>query len=123
MSKRSYKSKWHRYSTIAGVLIVAVGGVIMIILGVLALFNVSPPNNMLLVNIILLPAELAFLWSILTIICGILILGIIIKQKPHERDVKILWIIASALLGILGGTLAGLITFGGAIIYLLMYVI
>lgn len=123
MPKRSYKSKWHGYGIIAGVLIVAVGGVIMILLGVLALFNVSPPSYILLANIIPLPAELAFLWSIMTIACGILILGIIIKQKPHERDVIILWIIASALLGVLGGTLGGLITLGGAIIYLLVYAI
>lgn len=123
MSKRSYKSKWHRYGTITGVILVAVGGVIMIILGVLALLSVSPPDNMLLVNINLVPAELAFVWSILTILCGILILGIVVKQKPHEKEVRIFWIVFVALLGILGGTLAGLITFGGVIIYLLMYVL
>lgn len=94
----------------------------MILLGVLALFDQTTPNNLLLSNFISIPSELDFLWSIITIICGIAILAVTVQQKPHEED-NIVWMILSALLGILGGTLGGLITFGGALIYLLVYIL
>ncbi len=122
MPKRRYKSKWHRYGTVAGVLLVAIGSVFMILLGVLALFDQTTPNNLLLSNFISIPPEFNFLWSIITIVCGIAILAVIVQQKPHEED-TIVWMILSALLGILGGTLGGLIIFGGALIYLLVYIL
>ena len=94
----------------------------MILLGVLALFDQTTPNNLLLSNFISIPPEFNFLWSIITIVCGIAILAVIVQQKPHEED-TIVWMILSALLGILGGTLGGLIIFGGALIYLLVYIL
>jgi len=121
MAKRRYKTKWHRYGTIIGVLLVAIGGVIMILLGVTDLLNQSTGSAFLFVaNFVHLPAEFSFLWSILTIICGIVILVFSVQQKPHEQD-TLAWIVVAALLGILGGTLGGLIVFGGALIYFLLY--
>jgi hypothetical protein len=123
MTKRKYKSKWHRYGSIIGVLLVAVGGVIMILIGVTEFFNQSAGSSFLLAaNFIELPAELSFLWSILTIICGIVILVFSVQQKPHEED-TLVWVIVAALLGILGGSLGGLIVFGGSLIYFLLYIL
>ena len=123
MTKRRYKTKWHRYGTIIGVLLVAIGGVIMILLGVTDLLNQSTESTFLFVtNFVQLPAELSFLWNVLTIICGIVILVFSVQQKPHEQDTSA-WIIIAALLGILGGTLGGLIVFGGALIYFLLYLL
>ncbi|MFX0052687.1 MAG: hypothetical protein ACFFAJ_13935 [Candidatus Hodarchaeota archaeon] len=123
MTKRRYKSKWHRYGTIIGVLLVAVGGVIMILFGVTDIFSQSTGSTFLLAaNFIQLPTELSFLWSILTIICGVVILVFSVQQKPHEKD-TLVWVIVAALLGILGGSLGGLIVFGGSLIYFLLYIL
>ncbi|UCG90591.1 MAG: hypothetical protein JSU57_02350 [Candidatus Heimdallarchaeota archaeon] len=122
MPKRRYKSDWHRYGTVAGVLLAAIGGVIMILLGIMALLDQTTPIYMLLSNFITIPSEFDFLWSIVTIVCGIAILIATVHQKPHEED-TIVWMIVVVLLAILGGTLGGLITFGGVLIYLLVYVI
>jgi len=54
--------------------------------------------------------------------CGIAVLFVTIHQKPHEEDI-IMWMILSTLLAILGGTIGGLIVFGGVLIYLLIYMI
>lgn len=122
MPKRRYKSKWHRYGSIVGVLLAAIGGVIMILLGITTLVGQTTPINTILPNFISIPPELNFLWSTLTIICGIAVLIVTIHQKPHEEDI-IVWMILSALLAILGGTIGGLIIFGGVLIYLLIYMI
>ncbi|MFX0183527.1 MAG: hypothetical protein ACFE95_10640 [Candidatus Hodarchaeota archaeon] len=123
MAKRRYKTKWYRYGTIIGVLLVAIGGVIMILLGVTDLLNQSAETPFFFVaNFVQIPTELAFLWSVLTIICGVVILVFSAQQKPHEQD-TLAWIIVAALLGILGGTLGGLIVFGGALIYFLLYLL
>ncbi|MFX1507462.1 MAG: hypothetical protein ACFFDC_15370 [Promethearchaeota archaeon] len=122
MSKRKYKSKWHRYGTITGVLLAAIGGVIMILLGVIALTGQTTPSNTIMPNFITIPSELGILWSILTIVSGVAILIVTIHQKPHSKD-TVIWMILSAALAIIGGTVGGLITFGGVIIYLLLYVI
>ncbi|MFX1282649.1 MAG: hypothetical protein ACFFB5_03305 [Promethearchaeota archaeon] len=122
MPKSRYKSKWHRYGMIVGVLLTAIGGVIMILLGIVALVNQTTPINAILPNFISIPSEVNMLWGVLTVVCGIAILIVTIHQKPHAED-TIVWMILSALLAILGGTLGGLITFGGVIIYLLIYVI
>lgn len=122
MSKRKYKTKWHRYGTVIGVLLVAIGGLFMILLGIQALFDESIPKTILISTYITLSSEFTFLWSLVTISCGIVILLVTVQQKPHSQD-TLAWMIVSALLGILGGTLGGLITFGGAIIYLLVYVL
>lgn len=107
---------------IVGVLLTAIGGVIMILLGIVALVNQTTPINAILPNFISIPSEVNMLWGVLTVVCGIAILIVTIHQKPHAED-TIVWMILSALLAILGGTLGGLITFGGVIIYLLIYVI
>lgn len=122
MPKRRYKSKWHRYATITGVLLAAIGGVIMIILGVIALVGQTTPINTIMPNLITIPPELNILWSVLTIVAGIAVLIVTIHQKPHEEE-TIVWMILSAVLAILGGTLGGLITFGGVLIYLLVYIL
>lgn len=122
MSKRRYKSKWHRYGTITGVLLAAIGGVIMILLGIIALVGQTTPINTILHNFISIPPEFDILWSILTIASGFAVLLVTIHQKPHEED-TIVWMILSALFAVLGGTLGGLITFGGVLIYLLVYIL
>jgi hypothetical protein len=122
LTKRKSKSKWHRYGTIAGVLLASVGGVIMILLGVTTLIDQTTPSNTIIPNFFSIPPEFAFLWSVLTIVSGIAILLVTIHQKPHSKD-TVIWMILSAILAIIGGTVGGLITFGGVIIYLLLYVI
>ena len=122
MPKRRYKSKWHRYGTLAGVLLTVIGSVFMILLGVVALLDQTAPRYLLLSNIISISPEFDILWGVVTIVCGIAILVVTVHQKPHEED-TIVWMILAAILAILGGTLGGLITFGGALIYLLVYIL
>ncbi len=120
MPKRRYKTQWHRYCTIIGVLIVAVGGLFMIIIGVDALLREVVPDTHFLVNFIDLNNNLAFLFSLVTIVCGIAILVATVHQKPHSED-TLIWILLSAILAVIGGTLGGLIVFGGALIYAIFY--
>ena len=122
LPKRKYKSKWHRYGTITGVLLAAIGGVIMILLGVTALVSQTTPFNTVVPTFISIPPEFDFLWSILTIVSGVAVLLVTAHQKPHAEE-TIVWMILSALLAVLGGTLGGLITFGGVLIYLILFVI
>ena len=122
MPKRRYKSKWHRYGTLTGVLLAGIGGVIMILLGVIALAGQTTPINTIIPNFISIPPELNILWSVLTIVSGSAVLIVTAHQKPHEKD-TVVWMILSAVLAVLGGTLGGLITFGGVLIYLLVYII
>lgn len=122
MPKRRYKTQWHRYCTVIGVLIVAVGGLFMIIIGVDALFREVVPDTHFLVNFINLDNDLAFLFSLVTIVCGIAILVATVHQKPHSED-TVIWILLSAILAVTGGTLGGLIVFGGALIYAIFYFI
>ncbi len=118
--KRRYKTKWHRYCTIIGVLLVAIGGIFMILLGTEAFLRQAAPETYFLSNFITLDDNISFLLSIVTIICGIGILIATVHQKPHSEE-TIVWIIIAALLAIIGGTLGGLVVFGGALIYLIFY--
>ena len=122
MPKRKYKSKWHQYGTIIGVLLAAIGGVIMILLGVIALADQTTPLNSIVPTFMNIPPEFDFLWSVLTIVSGVAVLIITAHQKPHAEE-TIVWMVLSALLAVLGGTLGGLITFGGVLIYLILYII
>lgn len=122
LPRRKYKTKWHRYGTTAGVLFVAIGGVIMIFLGIIAFFDQTELEILFLSNFFTIPSEFDFLWSILTLVCGGGILFVTIQQKPHDKE-TVIWMIVSALLAIIGGTLGGLITFGGVLIYLLLYIL
>lgn len=121
MPKRKYKSKWHKYGTITGVLLATIGGVIMILLGVMALARQVTPINTIVPTFISIPSEFDFLLSILTIVSGVAVLLITSHQKPHTEE-TIVWMVLSTLLAVLGGTLGGLITFGGVLIYLILYI-
>ena len=94
----------------------------MILLGVTALIDQATPSNAIIPNFFSIPPEFVLLWSVLTIVSGIAILLVTVHQKPHSED-TVIWMILSAILAIIGGTIGGLITFGGVIIYLLLYVI
>ena len=120
--QRRYKTQWHRYGTIIGVLLVALGGLFMIIVGIEAFLRQAAPETFFLSNYIPLDANFSFLLSIVTIVCGISILVITVHQKPHSQETMV-WIILTAVLAIIGGTLGGLITFGGALIYAIFYFI
>ena len=120
--QRRFKTQWHRYGTVIGVLLVAIGGLFMIILGVEAFLRHGIPETFFLSNYITLNEDLSFLLSLVTIVCGIAILVITVHQKPHSKE-TVVWVILSAVLAIIGGTLGGLITFGGALIYTIFYFI
>lgn len=120
MTNRRFKTKWHRYGTVLSIVFIAIGGIFMILLGVIDFLNQAINTN-LIIDILPLPTDLLFVWNIVTILCGIVVLIIIVRQKPHEKE-ALVWVIVSLLLGILGGNLGGLIIFGGALIYLLLYV-
>jgi hypothetical protein len=120
--RRRYKTKWHRYGTVIGVLLVAIGGIFMILLGVEAFLRQAAPETYFLSNFITLNENISFLLSIITIICGIAILIATVHQKPHSED-TVIWIIVAAILAIIGGTLGGLVVFGGALIYTIFYLL
>lgn len=120
--QRRYKTQWHRYGTIIGVLLVTLGGLFMIIVGIEAFLRQAAPDTFFLSNYINLDANLSFLLSIVTIVSGIAILIITVHQKPHSQETMV-WIILTAVLAVIGGTLGGLITFGGALIYAIFYFI
>ena len=119
MTRRKYKTKWHRYCTILSVILVALGGLLMLLYGVTALLNQSVPDPFFLATYISLGTDLQFLWSIVSILVGIIILITTVKQKPYIQETRG-WMIIALLLGILGGTLGGLITFGGSLIYFII---
>ena len=53
---------------------------------------------------------------------GIVIFAVTLKQKAHVQETRN-WMMAALLLGIVGGTLGGLIVFGGGLIYFIIYFI
>lgn len=122
MTRRRYKSKWHRYGSVISVLLVALGGLFMILYGVIGLLNQSAPETYFLTNYIDLPPEFMIFFSIVSIIAGIGILIVSVQQKPHEKKTAT-WMVIAAILGVLGGTIGGLIVFGGVLIYFILYLI
>jgi len=119
MTRRKFKTKWHRYCTILSVVLVALGGLFMLLYGATAFFNRSVPDPFFLAAYISLGIDLQFLWSIVSILVGIIILITTVKKKPHFQETRS-WMMIALLLGILGGTLGGLITFGGSLIYFII---
>jgi hypothetical protein len=120
MTQRKYKTKWHRYCSTLGTIITALGGLFMLLYGTVALVNQNIPDPFFLATYLSLTPDLQFLFSIISIIMGILILGITIKQNPHQKE-TMTWMVLALLLGIVGGTLGGLITLGGTLIYIIFY--
>jgi len=119
MTRRKYKTKWHRYCTILAVILVAIGGLLMLLYGVTAFLNQSVPDPFFLATYISLGTDLRFLWSIVSILVGIIVLITTVKQKSHVQETRG-WMMIALLLGILGGTLGGLIVFGGSLIYFIV---
>lgn len=122
MTKRRYKSKWHRYGTVISILLVALGGLFMILYGVIGLLNQTAPDTYFLQNYITLDPGLMVFLSLVSIIAGIGILVVSVQQKPHEKKTAT-WMVIAAILGVLGGTIGGLIVFGGVLIYFILYLI
>ena len=120
MTKRRYKTKWHRYSTVIGVLLVILGGLLMLIYGVTSFIDQTVPNPFPLATYVTLDESIQFLWSIISIIVGVLLIIVSIKYDIHAKE-TLNWMIIAFLLAILGGTMGGLITLGGALIYIIMY--
>ena len=119
MTRRKYRTKWHRYCTILAVILVAIGGLLMLLYGVTAFLNQSVPDPFCLANYISLGTDLQFLWSIVSILVGIIVLITTVKQKSHVQETRG-WMMIALLLGILGGTLGGLIILGGSLIYFII---
>ncbi len=119
MTRRKYKTKWHRYCTILAVILVAIGGLLMLLYGVTAFLNQSVPDPFFLATYISLGTDLQFLWSIVSILVGIIVLITTVKQKSHVQETRG-WMMIALLLGILGGTLGGLVVFGGSLIYFII---
>ena len=119
MTRRKYKTKWHRYCTILAVILVAIGGLLMLLYGVTAFLNQSVPDPFFLATYISLGTDLQILWSIVSILVGIIVLMTTVKQKSHVQETRG-WMMIALLLGILGGTLGGLIVFGGSLIYFII---
>jgi hypothetical protein len=122
MTRRKFKNKWHRYGSILGVILVALGGLLMLLYGAISLLEQTTPDPFFLSSYISLNSNISFLFSIIPIIVGILLLVITARQKHYNKD-TIKWMVAAGLLAVLGGTLGGLIAFGGALIYFLFYII
>jgi len=120
MTRRKFKTKWHRYCTNLAVILVTLGGLLMLLYGVSAFLSQSVPNPFFLATYFSLGTDLQFLWSIVSILVGVIILITTVKQKPHIQETRG-WMMINLLLGILGGTLGGLITFGGSLIYFIIY--
>ncbi|WP_455140776.1 hypothetical protein [Candidatus Hodarchaeum mangrovi] len=122
MTKRRYKSKWHRYGSLISVVLVALGGLFMILYGVIGLLKQTAPETYFLLNYISLSVEFMIFFSMVSIIAGIGILVVSVQQKPHEKKTAT-WMVIAAILGVLGGTIGGLIVFGGVLIYFILYLI
>lgn len=100
----------------------ALGGLLQIFFGIESLMGQVTPPNFLVGSLIQLPVELIILYSLIPIVCGIVALAITFKQQPH-KNWDLVWMIVVALLGILGGTLGGLVILGAAFIYILLYIL
>lgn len=122
MTKRTYKTKWHRYCTVIGVIIVALGGLFMLLYGVVALMEQNAPTPFLLATYFSLSIEFQFIYSLISVGTGALILVITAKNNPHMKETQT-WMVVAFLLGIIGGTLGGLMILGGVLIYFIVAII
>ena len=120
MTKRRYRTKWHRYCAVIGVILTALGGLIMLLYGVIGIVEQTIPTPFLLSSYLTLNDELTFLLNLVPIIIGIFILTITARKNVHEKETA-KWLVVAFLLAVLGGTLGGLITFGGILIYFIAY--
>ena len=92
----------------------------MLLFGIVALINQNIPDSFFLASYLSLTPDFQYLFSIISIIMGILILIITVKQNPHQKE-TVTWMVVALLLGVVGGTLGGLITLGGTLIYNIFY--
>ncbi len=120
MTKRRYKTQWHRYCTVLGVILVALGGFLMLLYGVTSLLNETLPSPFFLASYISLNEDIQYIWSIVPIIVGVVLIVMTVRNDMHAKE-TLNWMIIAFLLAVLGGTMGGLITFGGALIYIIMY--
>ncbi|MHA2107339.1 MAG: hypothetical protein ACW99R_06535 [Candidatus Hodarchaeales archaeon] len=120
MTKRRYKTKWHRYTSVIGVLLVVLGGLLMLLYGVASFIDQTIPNPFPLATYVALDESIQFLWSVVSIIVGVLLIVFTIRYNIHAKE-TLNWTIIAFLLAILGGTMGGLITLGGALIYIIVY--
>ncbi|MHA2055490.1 MAG: hypothetical protein ACW99F_18075 [Candidatus Hodarchaeales archaeon] len=120
MTNRRYRTQWHRYCTSIGVILIALGGLIMLLYGVIGLVEQTTPNPFLLISYISLDNDINFLLNLVSILAGLIILVITARKKAHEKKTA-KWLVIAFLLAILGGTLGGLISFGGILIYFIAY--
>jgi hypothetical protein len=105
-----------------GVLLVALGGLLMLLYGVTSFLDQTVPNPFFLTSYISIEENIQYFWSIVSIIVGIVLIVITIRNDIHAKE-TLSWIVIAFLLAILGGTMGGLITLGGALIYLIMYLL
>jgi RsiW-degrading membrane proteinase PrsW (M82 family) len=120
MTRRRYKTKWHRYGTVIAVIFAALGGLLQILFGIESLLGQKIPPYFLIGSLLQLPSELALFYGIVPIACGIVVLAIVIKRQPQKNE-ELVWMVITALVGILGGTLGGLIILGAIFIYIILY--
>ena len=120
MTKRRYRTKWLRYCTIIGVILVALGGLIMLLYGAIGLVEQTIPTPFLLSSYLTLDDDLNFLLNLIPIIIGVTLLIITARKNVHEKETA-KWLVVAFLLAILGGTVGGLIAFGGILIYFIAY--
>ncbi|MFW9854213.1 MAG: hypothetical protein ACFFFG_04105 [Candidatus Thorarchaeota archaeon] len=122
MTRRHYKTRWHRDGTIIAVILAALGGLLQILFGVEGLIGQRSPTYFYIGSLIHLPADLIIIYAVVPIVCGIIVLAITFKQQPHKND-ELVWMIITAIVGVLGGTLGGLIVLGAVFIYIILYFI
>ena len=92
MTQRRYKTKWHRYCTVLGVLLIVLGGLLMLLYGVVSFIEQTVPNPFFLDSYITVDANIRFLWSILSIIVGGVLIVFTIKHDIHAKE-TLNWII------------------------------
>jgi hypothetical protein len=92
----------------------------MLLYGVIGLVEQTTPTPFLLISYISLNNDLDFLLNLVSILAGLIILVTTARKNPHEKETA-KWLVVAFLLAILGGTLGGLISFGGILIYFIAY--
>jgi hypothetical protein len=92
----------------------------MLLYGVIGIVEGTIPSPFLLSSYLTLNDDLSFLLNLVPIIVGVFLLTITARKNVHEKETA-KWLVIAFLLAILGGTLGGLIAFGGILIYFIAY--
>ncbi len=119
MGRRRYRTKNEDTVAKIGEVLVALGGVFMLVLALQGILNRSSSRYgvQLFTNIDPL------LYGIISLVCGALLIFSVYANEKGTIDNDVIFVILTLVLEVIGGTTGALIAFAGTIIYMLVFII